>query len=108
LYSLLVRDGARATKKFPLDKLQPPKKGEALKSPKGAEAGPTVRSSEVEFAIDTKSNPLSWLYKAKNPTTKTSYVIQKAIDENGNVIPKQWEVISTPLLRGMKERRKYS
>jgi len=62
-----------------------------------------MRSSEVEFAIDTKSNPLSWLYKAKNPTTKTSYVIQKAIDENGNVIPKQWEVISTPLLRGRKK-----
>jgi hypothetical protein len=103
LVQFVSKDGAKATKKFPLDKLQPPKKGEALKSPEGAEAGPTMRSSEVEFAIDTKSNPLSWLYKAKNPTTKTSYVIQKAIDENGNVIPKQWEVISTPLLRGRKK-----
>ena len=103
LVQFVSKDGAKATKKFPLDKLQPPKKGEALKSPEGAVAGPTIRSSEVEFAIDTKSNPLSWLYKAKNPTTKTSYVIQKAIDENGNVIPKQWEVISTPLLRGRKK-----
>ena len=103
LVQFVSEDGAKATKKFPLDKLQPPKKGEALKSPEGAVAGPTMRSSEVEFAIDTKSNPLSWLYKAKNSTTKTSYVIQKAIDENGNVIPKQWEVISTPLLRGRKK-----
>ena len=97
------KDGARATKKFPLDKLQPPKKGEALKSPEGADIGPTTRSSQVEFAVDKKSNPLSWLYKTKNPNTKTSYVIQKAIDENGNVIPKQWEVTTTPFLRGRKK-----
>ena len=97
------KDGAKATKKFPLDKLQPPKKGEALKSPEGADVGPTIRSSEVEFAVDKKSNPLSWLYKTKNTSTKTSYVIQKAIDENGNVIPKQWEVTTTPFLRGRKK-----
>jgi len=103
LVQFVNKNGAKATKKFPLDKLQPPKKGEALKSPEGAEVGPTIRSSEVEFAVDRKSNPLSWLYKTKNPLTKTSYVIQKAIDEQGNIIPKQWEVITTPFLRGRKK-----
>ena len=103
LVQFVSKDGAKATKKFPLDKLQPPKKGEVLKSPAGSEASATIRNLEVEFAVDKKSNPLSWLYKTKNPTTKTSYVIQKAIDENGNVIPKQWEVITTPFLRGRKK-----
>jgi len=96
------KEGATATKKFPLDELQPPKTGEAKKSPEGAVAEPSQSPKEVVFVVDRKSNSKTWLYKTKDQETKTLYTVQKAIDEQGEVIEKQWEVTIQPTLRGRK------
>lgn len=97
------KDGAVATKKFPVDELKPPKAGEANKSPVGAVSEPATSPEDVVFVVDRQSNPKTWLYKTKDQNTKTLYTIQKAIDEQGNVIEKQWEVIIEPTVRGRKK-----
>jgi len=96
------KEGATATKKFPLDELRPPKAGEAKKSPEGAVAEPSQSPKDVVFVVDRKSNSKTWLYKTKDQETKTLYTVQKALDEQGEVIEKQWEVTIQPTLRGRK------
>jgi len=95
--------GNTATKRFSLNDLQDTKPGQQKK--KGVVLGEEVaeKPKDVIFVIDketTKGNPI---YKATNSKNKITYSIQKAVDEQGNIIPKQWEVTTIPFLRGRKK-----
>jgi len=95
--------GNTATKRFTLDDLQPPKPGQQRKSKVTLEEEVAEKPKDIIFVIDRKTNKGNPIYKTTNPSNKTTYSIQKAVDEQGNIIPKQWEVTTVPFLRGRKK-----
>ena len=95
--------GTTATKKFTLDELQPPRPGQQLKSKNAVVDEGVKRPEDIIFVLDRKSNLKTPVYITTDEATKTSYAIQKALDEQDNVIKGQWEVIIQPTLRGRKK-----
>jgi len=95
--------GNTATKRFTLDDLQPPKPGQKRKSNVKLDDEAAEKPKDIIFVIDRKTNKGNPIYKTTNSKNKTTYSIQKAVDEKGNIIPKQWEVTTVPFLRGRKK-----
>ena len=97
------KKGTTATKRFTLDELQPPKPGQQPKSKIALDAEEAKKSDNIIFSVDRTDKTKPTTYTTTNEVTKTSYVIQKAVDENNKVIKGQWEVIVKPIVRGRRK-----
>ena len=94
------KTGATATKRFPISKLRPPKPGQATtKTTEDLSEEVAEKYDDIIFTKDPKSVKGNIVYTTTDPETKTVYTISKAVDENGNIIKGQWEVISSPRLK---------
>jgi hypothetical protein len=105
------KTGATATKRFPIAKLRPPKPGQSTpKTTEDLSEEVAEKYDDIIFTKDPKSVKGNIVYTTTDPETKIVYTISKAVDEQGNVIKGQWEVISdlnefNPLKRRKKETR---
>ncbi len=94
------KTGATATKRFPISKLRPPKPGQATtKTTEDLSKEVAEKYDDIIFTKDPKSVKGNIVYTTTDPETKIVYTISKAVDENGNIIKGQWEVISSPRLK---------
>lgn len=92
--------GATATKRFAVGKLRPPKPGQAsTKTTEDLSDEVAEKYDDIIFTKDPKSVKGNIVYTTTDPETKIIYKINKAVDEDGKIIKKQWEVISSPRLK---------
>jgi hypothetical protein len=105
------KTGATATKRFPIAKLRPPKPGQSTpKTTEDLSEEVAEKYDDIIFTKDPKSVKGNIVYTTTDPETKIVYTISKAVDEQGNIIKGQWEVISdlnevNPLKRRRNETR---
>ena len=94
------KTGATATKRFSTSKLRQPKPGQAKsKTTEDLSEEVAEKYDDIIFTKDPKSVKGNIVYTTTDPETKVIYKISKAVDEDGNIIKKQWQVITDPPIK---------